>query len=37
MVRIILITVIALFILSGCVQYRDITAPEWEEPVYIER
>ena len=35
MVRFIIILVTALF-LSGCI-YTDVTAPEWEEPVYLER
>ena len=35
MARIILIAAVAL-LLSGCVEYRDISAPEWEEPIYVE-
>lgn len=34
MVRFIIIVATALF-LSGCV-YTDVTAPEWEEPAYVE-
>ena len=36
MLRIIL-TAILLLGLSACVEYKDISAPAWEEPVYMER
>lgn len=29
--------IIMIGFVSGCVEYKDITAPEWEEPVYVER
>lgn len=35
MARIVLIAV-ATLMLAGCVEYRDVSAPEWEEPVYVE-
>ena len=35
MARFILI-VAAVLMLAGCVEYRDLSAPEWEEPVYLE-
>ena len=33
----IVITAILLLGLSACVEYKDVSSPEWEEPVYIER